>query len=95
MYIKLLTSDAIKTVILITKEIADLPNLNLEIGVDIKKYLSWEDIEKYTYIRVGLFDLRNKNRLYPASKEELDMWDKIIKSNKWKTVESKPVKEAL
>lgn len=87
MYIKIARTDADSFNMVITEEIAKLP-LNLEVGVDIRKYLIYTEIDGFVYIKVGLYDLVNHNRLNEATQEELDMWNSVIKANNWETIDT-------
>lgn len=89
MYIKLSLEEANNFNLIITEEIARLP-LSLEIGTDIRKYLIYKIIGDFSYVKIGLYDLKNHNRINEASQEEIEMWDNIISSNNWETVESLP-----
>jgi len=90
MYIKMLLTDAELFNMIVTDEIASLPSLKLEVGVDIRNYLIYHDIGDFTYIRIGLFDLVNHNRIYKTSEYEENMWNNIINENGWEIVESIP-----
>ena len=68
--------------------------LNIDKEKDIREYLIYHVIDGYSYVVKGLFDLENKNRMRPASEEELEKWDEFISNNpNWEEVDSLPVQE--
>ena len=93
-YIKvpLAEADAIAT---IPEQFAHL-GLNIDIEADPREYLNYTVIDDYSYVVKGVYDLENKNRAFPASAEELAIWDSIIADNEnWEVVESLPVQDEI
>ena len=93
-YIKvpLVEADAVAT---IPAQFAEL-GLNIDLEADPRDYLNYVVIEDYSYVIKGVYDLKNKNRMFPTSDEENEIWDSILADNpNWDVVTSLPQQDEI
>jgi len=67
-----------------------IDGLNIDPEAECTDYLIWEVIEDYSYVNMAIYDLENKNRMYPSSEEEVAKWEALAEDKGWEIVDEKP-----
>ena len=79
----------------------ELPTELYEIGltipediIDVRDILVYSVIENFVYVKMGIYNLVNKNRMYPSSVEETEKWVALVALHEnWIVVDSIPFNE--
>jgi len=70
-------------------EFEEVAGLKINKNNDSLDYLITRNIDGFIYVYMGIFDLKNKNRLSLSSLEEQGKWAKFI-GKKWEVVDELP-----
>ena len=84
------------------EEADKITNIGAEIAVDglvidatadVRDYLTWRTIDGFVYVYTCLFDLPNKNRMFPQTEGEEEKWLKYADDNGYQLVDELPQNE--
>jgi len=67
----------------------DIPELD-----DVRDVLVYEVIDEFVYVKIGVFNLKNKNRAYPPSEEEIAAWEQFLELYpNWEKIKTFPERD--